>query len=85
MISGIISAITQTFTGVATAFGTMILNLFTSLFVSSGTEEGLSAIGQAGVVFFAIGMIVSVLGTVLGILKIRNRKRGSRRYKRARA
>lgn len=84
MISGIISAITQTFTGVAGAFGTMIVNLFTNLFVSSGTEEGLSSLGQAGVVFFAIGMIVSVLGTVLGILKIRKRGKG-KRTKRARA
>ena len=76
MISGIISAITTTFTGVATAFGTMVLNLFTSLFVSSGTEEGLSVLGQAGVVFFAIGMILSVFATVLGILKIKRKGKG---------
>lgn len=83
MITGIISAITQTFTGVASAFGSMIVSLFTSLFVSSGTEEGLSSLGQAGVVFFAIGMIMSVLGTVLSILKIR--KRGNNKYKRTKA
>lgn len=71
MITGIITAITQVFTGVATAFGTMIVNLFNALFVSSGESEGLSSLGQAGIVFFAIGMIVSVLATCLGILKIR--------------
>lgn len=85
MISGIISAITQTFTGVASAFGTMILNLFTSLFVSSGETSGLSVIGEAGIVFFAIGMIVSVLATVLGILKIRRKGKGGKRSRRARA
>ena len=84
MITGIISAITQTFTGVAGAFGTMIVNLFTNLFVSSGETEGLSALGQAGVVFFAIGMIVSVLATVLGVLKIRRKKGGKRASKKAR-
>lgn len=82
MLSGIITAITTTFTGVATAFGTMIVNLFSSLFVSSGEgTEGLSALGQAGIVFFAIGMIVSVLGTVLGILRIRKGKGKSNKKK----
>ena len=78
MIAGIIEAITQTFTGVASAFGTMVVNLFTSLFIQG---EGLSNLGAAGICFFAIGLILSVFGTVLGILKIRKR---SRRVKRSR-
>lgn len=78
MIAGIIEAITQTFTGVATSFGTMVVNLFSSLFIQG---EGLSNLGAAGICFYSIGLILSVFGTVLGILKIRKR---SKRVKRSR-
>lgn len=78
MLNGIIAAITTTFTGVASAFGTMVVNLFSGLFIKG---EGLSELGLAGICFYSIGLILSVFGTVLGILKIRKR---SKRVKRSR-
>lgn len=78
MLNEIIAAITTTFTGVASAFGTMVVNLFSGLFIKG---EGLSELGVAGICFYSIGLILSVFGTVLGILKIRKR---SKRVKRSR-
>lgn len=80
MLTDLLGAVTQTFTGFTSAFATMILTLFKGIFIEgTGEAEKLSAFGIVAVVFLSIGMVRSCLATVLGLFRVNVRGRKSKK------
>lgn len=86
LFEGIAKAFTEYLPSLATGIYQMFINVFctTSTVSEVTTVTGLNALGYTAVAFIGLGIVSGLLATVLGVLRLRKRK-GSRRYKKARA
>lgn len=76
ILTGILSAIGSVFTTYVPALAGGIYEMFVNVFCTTaeGAVTGLNELGYTALAFIGIGIVSGLVATVLGILRVKNKK-----------